>query len=458
MDSIETFTKNTAGIITTTVIKSCIGIVTIVIIARILGPEGKGIYSLAMLLPGLIVTFANFGISQATVYHVARERYSWKDILGNNVLFSLGALGVGVLSGLIVAIFFAQSLFPNVAQGYLLLGIAVIPGSLFFSNLHSFFVGAQRFREYNLIAIFKSFLTLAFIVIALWMFKAGIVGALVANISALSLAGLVLFLWARKIADGTSFKVNLSYLREASIYGIQAHLGNMIGFLNYRIDMFLIASFLNPMSVGFYSIGVGLAEKLWLVSRAASTVLFPKVAGETDEVRRKTFTPLVFRTVFWITTLGAMAIFFLSRWIVEFLFSADFLPAVLPLRILLVGIVALSASRVLANDVAGRGRPILNTYVGASALMTNVALNLIWIPRYGIAGAAWASTLSYSVTLLARIYLYCQLSGNSWIRVISPQRTDWTLYRQTISTIGRKLRVPSFHSISSSSHVKASDD
>jgi len=50
-----------------------VGLGTSVILARVLGPEGKGSYTLAMLLPSLIVTFGNLGIGPATVYYVTRN-------------------------------------------------------------------------------------------------------------------------------------------------------------------------------------------------------------------------------------------------------------------------------------------------------------------------------------------------------------------------------------------------
>jgi len=67
--------------------------------------------------------------------------------------------------------------------------------------------------------------------------------------------------------------------------------------------------------------------------------------------------------------------------------------------------------------------------------MVNLALNLLWIPRYDIERAAIASTISYSLTLLAQLFLYCRLSGNSWIQVLIPTRMDLAFYL----TVGRVL-------------------
>jgi O-antigen/teichoic acid export membrane protein len=204
--------------------------------------------------------------------------------------------------------------------------------------------------------------------------------------------------------------------------------------------MFLINGFVNPAAVGFYAIAVGLVEKLWLVAHAANIVIFPRVAAENDEQRLKEFTPLVARAVLWVTALGALVVLFLSRWLVETLYSADFLPAVQPLQILLPGIVASGVAGVLAHDIAGRGRPMLNTYVGGISLVVNVALSLLWIPKYGIEGAAMASTISYSASMIGQLILYCRLSGNSWVQALIPKRADWTIYRQTGLSLVKRLK------------------
>jgi len=432
-----TFTQNTAITFTARILSLVLGIATSITIARLLGPEGKGIYTMATLLPSLIVTFGNLGIGPATVYYVARKQHRRQEILGNNLLFGVVIGAIGLLAGLIMILFFRQSIFPDVAPGYLFLALLMIPINIFFSYVNYILLGTEHIKEFNLVSILRAALFLIFIVIALWGLKVGVMGALAAGVISWFLVDVAVFFWARRATRGISFHINPSYIKHALTYGIKAHLGNILGFLNYRVDMFFVNGFLDPLAVGFYSLGVGLVEKLWMISHAASTVLFPRVAGETDEQRRKEFTPLVARTVLWITALGALALVFLGRWIVVLLYSNAFLPSVRAFQALLVGIIALSASRILNNDIAGRGQPMLNTYVGIFTLVTNVILNIIWIPRYGIVGAAWASTVSYSVSLLSSLSFYCRLSGNSWTKVILPQRGDWALYRRTAVALGQ---------------------
>jgi O-antigen/teichoic acid export membrane protein len=442
------FSTNTVITAITGILNLGFGVLTSVILARLLGPEGKGIYTLATLLPSLIVTFGNLGIGPATVYYVARDEFQRREILGNNILLSVGIGGFGILAGLVVVLCFRETVFPGVSPSYLLLALVLVPVEFFFSYVNYVLLGAQRIKEFNYVQIAQSVLFLAFIAFALLALRAGVTGAILAGFFTWLIVDALVFRLARRVAGGIDLKPNIFYMKRATTYGVQAHLSNILGFLNYRADMFLVNWFLGPAAVGLYSVGVGLVEKLWMVSYAASTVLFPRVAAETEEQRRKEFTPLVARTVLWITGPAALALVLLSRWIVLLLYSEAFLPAVGALKALLVGIVTLSAGRVLSNDIAGRGFLRLNIYTDLAAITTNVVLNLLWIPRYGIVGAAWASTVSYTVSFLGALFFYCRLSGNRWTSIVFPQRGDWAIYwRMTISLerrihreVGRLLR------------------
>jgi len=127
------------------------------------------------------------------------------------------------------------------------------------------------------------------------------------------------------------------------------------------------------------------------------------------------------------------------------LFSEEYLPAVQLFRILLPGIVALSASRILANDIAGRGKPLLNTYIGVISVALQLALNLAWIPRFGAMGSAWATTIAYSSDLGIRLWLYMKVSGNSLAEVILPRSSDWSLYRQLAQLAWSRVRGQAGH-------------
>ena len=420
-----------------------IGIATSVIVARILGPEGQGIYALAILLPSMIVTFANLGMARSTVYHMGKGTYPPKDLIGT-VLASSFIISLGsIIVGLIIVFFFGDSILPAVPQVYLLLSLALIPFQLlFFQSLSGILLGLQEIKRYNVLAIIHSISLLALVAFFLVGLDAGIAGVITANLLSLLLTVVVAFLWIPKFLNGVPsyFQLDKKILGSLFSFGYKAHLGNTVSFLHLRIDIFMLNYFLNPLTVGLYVISVTVVEKLWMLSQSVSTVLYPKVAAMKDEEQRKRFTPLVSRSILLITILGACLLFGLSNWLIPLLYSEAYLPSVEPLQVLLIGIVAVSVERILGNDIDARGKPMIGTYIASASLVANIVLNIVLIPQFGIMGAAWATSITYSLASIVRLFIYCRLSGNSPIDVIVFKKADINLYFKAVKDWNSALK------------------
>jgi len=435
------FAKKTSFILTTNIFNFVLALCTSILIARCLGPKAKGIYSLSILIPSFAIAFLNIGISPATIYHIGKNKYTLKKILGNNLIIGILISVISILGSLIFIMLSKEILFKEIPKHYLLLALGLIPFSLLYQYLNSMLIGLQKIREYNIATIFKTVFFLILAISVLIVLKAGISALILSQIFAVLLAGIISFRWIREISNGISYKLDPDYIKNLSLYGIKAHLGNILGFLNYRLDMFLISFFLGPLSVGYYSISVSIAEKLWFMSSSTSTVLFPKLASEKDEIRRNKFTPLVSRNVFMITIVGAIVVFLLSHWIILVFYSKDYLQSIKPLQALLPGIVALSVGRILANDIAARGKVMLNNYVGIIMVTVNLVLNILWIPRLNLLGAALASTAAYSVALFGQLFIYRKISGNPTSKTLVIQKTDFELYRNFINLVLKRLKI-----------------
>lgn len=435
------FLRNSSITLGGRILSIIFSLATSIIIARILGPEGRGVYALCLLLPLVIITFANLGIVPATAYYLASRRFPPRKVLGGNIFLSFVFSVVGMVAGYFVVLRFGEFFFPSVDSGYLFFSLLLIPAHIFFRHLQAIPLGLQNFRYFNQAEVVSSILFLFMTVTGIIFFRMDIWGVLTANVMAWFVSTILIWRWSATLTGGVSFWDNGLYIRSALKYGIQAHLGQLLCFLSYRVDLLLINWFLDPLAVGYYSIGVVVAEQLWLISSSLSLVLFPHVAAESDGKKKSELTPIVARSVFLITIITSIVLYAASHWLVAIFYSDQYLPSVRPLRILLPGIVALSVYRVMANDIAARGRPMLNTYTALGALAINISLNLIWIPMYGISGAALASTVSYVLTLLAGLILYCRISGNSWASMLIPRREDWGRYRRSLSQLIRFMKM-----------------
>ena len=421
----EKFTRDVLITLIARISQLTLGLGTSIIIARVLGSQGKGIYSLAILLPILIVNFGNLGIGPASVFFTAKKKYSPKEILGTSVVLSFWFGVFGFLIGSIIVLFFSNSLFPGVARGYLFLTLFLIPLQFILNFGNHFLLGLQKIKIYNFINILQSFIFLTLLSVFLLVLEFDIKVAIAAQIMSYFVVAAILFFLVKRIVGSFHLRVSKSYLKDAFRYGTKVYLGNIIGLLHYRIDIFLINFFLNPAAVGFYSIAVEVSERLWLISQSAGTVIFPKVSSETGNKRLKELTPSVCRSVLCLATIGAFLLFFLGGWLIVFFYSKIFLDSVLSFRILLIGGVTMSGWRILADDLYGRGKPCLNIYISLASVVLNVILNIFWIPKYGIEGAAYATSSSYTLAFVMIVIVYSRISENKIREIVFVQKADF---------------------------------
>lgn len=81
-----------------------------------------------------------------------------------------------------------------------------------------------------------------------------------------------------------------------------------------------------------------------------------------------------------------------------------------PMLALLPGVVLLGGAKVLTNEITGRGYPHYNSINAGLALVLTVVLDLVLIPRYGVLGAALASSIAYSAISFTAIGFYLKAS------------------------------------------------
>ncbi len=432
------FIKDTLITFSTRIIAVILAIVVAIIVARVLGPEGKGAYTLIILVPTLLALLGNLGIGIANVYFGGKKKYSWADLTSNSLVSAL-ALGILLAIAFLAYFFiFHPSFLKDVEPRFILLATLVVPFSLLTMYFSSILLGQNRIKEYNLIGLAQGGATLALILFLLLALKGGVFSTILAWASAALIATIISILLVRRVTQITwSFHPRL--FKDSVKFGIKGYLGNVIQFLNYRLDMLLVAFFMSLTFVGYYSISVAMAEALWYFPTAVGTIIFARTPGLSAEEANRS-TPRICRNTFFITILAALVLFIISKPIITLLFGSAFLPALKPLWILLPGIVALSICKVLSNEIIGRGKPMINTVAAGVSLAVNIPLNLLLIPKMGIAGAALASTISYTVTTIIVLIAFLRISKNSWFNTIIIKPQDLRIYTGVFAQINSRFQ------------------
>jgi len=372
----------------------------VVLIARKLGPTGNGQYAMAILLPTLMVNLLNFGVGPATVYHVGRGTFSARHAFWGNLRLGvvIAIIGVAIVIPVLVAL--GSTLFPGVPQTLLLIGLVTFPATLLRGYLQSILQGVEDFWPFNLLIVLPPYIALVGAAVGLYGFNAGLTSAvgayMLGEIIAVMLSAHLVLKRAAIRDHGYDPWDSREYQRTTIRYGVQAHLSNVLTFINYRADIYLVNLFLNPAATGVYVVAVQIAERLWMISQATSTVLFPKLSAmESSPIQRLALTRTSQRAVLILTAGVGVLVAIPLYWFLGIVFGVEYVDA-LPIYLsLLPGIIAGAGARVQAHCIAAAGKPNWNMYVACGVVSANVMLNSILVPVYGVLGAAFATSVVY---------------------------------------------------------------
>lgn len=437
----NSFIRNSILNFNRNILTMILSFVSTIIIARVLGPEKQGIYTLVVLLPNMLVTFFNIGIGSASVYYVGKRKYSIETIVSTNIFLALIVCVISIAIGILSIILFRDTFFKGVPIIYLFVILSVLP--LLFANsfLQSVFQGLQDFKVFNLVAIFGSIMNLVFLFIVVLLLRLNVVGAIISFFASVIAPTLILIFYLKKRYIVVRFKyISKEFIKDSLVYGYKAHLSNILAFVNYRADILMISYFLSPAAVGIYSIAVSIAEKLWVVSQPVSAVLFPRISSAKTDEEKNNLTAKVTRNVLFLSVIIGFILFLISNLFIRVMFGEKYKAASNIIKILLVGITLFSAERILSNDLAGRGKPELNLYTSLFTVIVNIILNLVFIPKWGFYGAAVATSIAYSLTFILKIWVFCFVTKSNVFSLLFINKLDISLYKQLFNNLARGLK------------------
>jgi len=379
-----------------------------VIISRLLGPEYLGILAIIIVTVEIVYRLVNPGMDISAIYFISNKRFEFKEYVNTYFINSVFIIAVGILILFLLSQIGSITIFSSVIKlnflnDFFLLIVFYFIAFLLFDFGVKLPLGLEKFNEYNKIQLFKPIILFVLLVVSSFLFKT--------NLSEVVLIISVSFIIPAFFYWRFALPINFSWRKDPAMksfrFGIKIMFGNLLQYLNYRADILLVSFFLTQLEVGWYYVCVIIGERLLFLTQATSTILFPS-ASNSEEQREKT--PILSRLNFAVVFAAAFVVGISAYWLIPFLFSEQYINSVLPLIILLPGIISLSVSKILSADFVSRGLPQYSLYVSLLNFCLNFILNIILIPKIGIAGAALSSTFSYTAALFLQVYFYQSLT------------------------------------------------
>jgi len=392
-------------------------------------------------MAGLWSTSLLCSIDAAHTYYLAGRKHSLRAVVGTGLLWSL-LLGVLATPLYLLVAPLIRGEETSALDSVLGISALLVPFLVLKAFVLSVFLGENKIDRYNLLQV-GSNLCLLVLLAVLLMVPAPTVRSAVAAY----LVSLVLFVIAGAVWVARELKrrpqagpwVSRRLFREGFVYGIQGHVGVFFAQFTYRFDQLLVTRMAGLEAQGYYSIATALAEKLTLISSSVHLVLFPRVSASSREEANR-LTPVACRITLLLVVMAAVALWFAGGMLVRLFYSSAFDPVLPAFRVLLPGIVVLSLSRLLSGDLSGRAERLPQTAALGSAFLLNLGLDLWWIPRHGMVGAAWASTLAYAWQTAFLLVVFWRTSGIAPTELLFVKRDDLRRVREAMRAYQRGRR------------------
>lgn len=384
----------------TRVLIVALGFVNSVLVTRLLGPEGRGLFAVATTVAAIGVQLGNLGLHSSNTYQVSRDVRTLPLLLGNSLLVSAAAAGAALLA--YPLLLWRPDLAP--VTGLLLpLTLAAIPAGLASLLLQNLLIGTLQIRTYNVIDLTTRGLAIALVALTvpLGLVSPEMVFALV-QLSVVIGVGWAFLALRRGFEQPVGGSLEL--LRGGMQYGLRAYFGSLFAFLVLRSDVVIVSYLRGAKETGYYSIAVGLADILLMLPTVVGTVLFPRLSAVQDLQQRWQLTRRVLKVMLPATPLALLATLVAAPFLIRLAYGSAFDPSFPAVAWLLPGIGFFAINTILMNLFAACGMPPISMISPLVALVVNVVLNLLLVPVWGFVAASISSSVCYGLMLALSIW------------------------------------------------------
>lgn len=400
----EGFTRyfgNTSWVLSEKIIRLCVNLFVSVYVARYLGPARFGLLNYAISFVALFSAIANLGLDEIIVRNLVQHPKQRDSILGTALVLRLAGWIV-----LLVMVWGSVLIVPSDNLTKLL--IIIIAGGMIIQifNVLDFYFQSQVLARFSSIAQFYSLVIGSVIRVILIVLQAELLWfALAILIDSLVFVAVLIFFYCKRHMRIAGWRFETQLARRLLHDSWPLILSGLAVMIYMRIDQIMIKTLISPAAVGIYVAAVKLAEVWYVIPVAICSALFPAVLnakkGSTSRYLRRV--QLLYDLMTWLAVAIAIPIYLLSPWICMILYGDQYTGSATVLAINIWACIpvflGVASSRYLVAENATK-LVFARSLLGA---ILNVILNLLWIPDYGIIGAAWATVISYTVSVFALI-------------------------------------------------------
>lgn len=397
---------------------------TVVVVARSLGPDGQGMFALAVWLPRTVAKFAQLGLLGVNAVFPGRYPQQRESLFLQTFLVGgIGsALGLLVMAGFYFWLPLPKGQFEALSIEVIGLAMLLLPLENLQESLTELARGVQRIGTAAVISTVSAALQAAAMVVGLLVLHGGLATAILI-LAGSALMTIPALIWTvRDIATLDFRKLSTEVLAESLRFGAVLTIGTVAIFLVGNAGTYLLAQMNVPLAeIGCYSLALMLARQLEMVPTSVSQAFLPRLSNDLSQGGRET--PVVFRKTFLVSMALVGVLALAGPVAIRVLFGSRYVGSILPFLCLVPGIGLFGSFRVLGAYLWAHNKPVYGMVNNWISLLVTVGLSVAAIPMIGIYGAASGNVVGLIALSVLTAWAYLHVSGEPW-RSLLPRRDD----------------------------------
>ncbi|MGI9658217.1 MAG: oligosaccharide flippase family protein [Gaiellaceae bacterium] len=372
---------------------SVLSLVSVLIVARVLGASGRGEVAFLITIATLSSQFALLGIPDANG-NLASARPELRPQLATNSLFFAAIFGVGAAAIVGALADLIPGLTGELDRELVWIALAAIPLGIARWCLNLLVQADYAFMATNRAWLAGPLTTVVANGVMALLGELTVTTAIAAWVGgqALSVAILVGYVALHAGFGRPSFAVG----REAVSFGAKAYVGRTLAVGNTRADQWIVGSIAGSNELGLYSVAVAWAEVIHYLPGVLVMVQRPDLVRLSRE-KAGQFAARIFRVAIFLGLALTVALVVAAPILCVTIFGEEFRGSIDDLRVLALSSVGVAAVFLLGNALIAQRKPLHASAAEASALVASIALNLVLVPIYGGLGAAIAAALAFTI-------------------------------------------------------------
>jgi O-antigen/teichoic acid export membrane protein len=364
-----------------------INVLTGVITARLLGPEGRGVYAAVTIWPTLFGSLAAAGLNSAIVFRIRKVPGAAGSIATAALLLasvsSLVAMAIGAMLLPVLMDQYSPAI-VSFAQACL---VCVAVNSLQ-QLLRQAFAAVGRFGYCNLTQLLPQLfhlIALVSIVVVTALTAHNAILALLVSGAVAVLALLPAFIRILRPV----FAHTWSELRQLAFFGMRAAPMDLVFALATSADRLVLIPLLPASDLGFYAVAFSFSRVIQLVQPAIVSVFLAQMSAQSEAGGRQLHDHAC-RFLIAALAVGCAVLWIGGERLLAFTYGAQFASANTVFRILVVEASLAVISQVTVQLFLARDRPGVVSTIQVIVLGLSLAMLLTLVPLYGAVGAAAA--------------------------------------------------------------------